>query len=97
MANYGNLFTKDEDEIIRIGYMRQLTLTQIAKKIGRSIASTGSRAQLLGLHHHNGTRNQKAKIGRFAMMQYVPLDKPTLAYIPGIVVTENSKYQMRPA
>lgn len=95
----GTLFTQAEDEAIRVGYIRHQTLTQIAAKIGRSVASTGSRAQLLGLHHPNGTRNQKARRGRWSRIldQHVPFEKPTLPYVPGVIVTDESKYRMRTA
>lgn len=93
----GALFTKEEDETIRVGYLRHQTLAQIAAKIGRTVWSTGSRAQVLGLRHPNGTRNSKARRGRWTRIldHYVPPELPTLPYVPGIILTDESKYRMR--
>lgn len=92
MAYHGNPFSEAEDEIIRAGYASGDTLQRISSRIGRSLPSVGSRAQLLGIRHPAGTRNGAARLKPELLAFYESPAFPTLPFVPHIIVT--GKYQM---
>lgn len=96
MAYHGNPFTPIQDRAIRQGYDAGKTIAEIASRIGRSIGSTGARARYLGLIHPFGKmRADSLKRRRLSTITVITSAIPTLAYVPGIILTEDSRYRMR--